>query len=60
MFDAHCTECNKRMLIFPGQIKRMVNDQNGIVVFYQCWCGALNAWRTGSATQTERQLALAS
>lgn len=58
MFDGNCTECNKRMLIFPGQIKGMINDEHGIVVFYECWCGALNAWRTGSAAETERPLAL--
>jgi hypothetical protein len=60
MFDNYCAECNKRQLIFPSQIKHMVNDESGIVVFYECWCGALNAWRTGSATEAERPLALAS
>ena len=27
----------------------MVNDEQGIVVMYTCWCGAAGAWRTGAA-----------
>ena len=49
MFDIHCNECQKRQLIFPSQISRLVNDDEGIVVFYTCWCGAAGAWRTGAA-----------
>ncbi len=50
MFDIHCNECQKRQLIFPGQIGGIVNDEQGIAVLYTCWCGAVGAWRTGAAS----------
>jgi len=50
MFDIHCTACQKRQLIFPSQVTNLVNDEQGIVVFYTCWCGAAGAWRTGAAS----------
>lgn len=49
MFDIHCSACDRRMLIFPGQITGLINDDQGIVVMYTCWCGADGAMRTGAA-----------
>lgn len=45
MFATHCTECDKRQLIFPSQIKQLVNDERGIVAIFTCSCGALGAER---------------
>jgi hypothetical protein len=49
MFDIHCPACDRRQLVFPSQITALVNDEQGIVVMYTCWCGAAGAWRTGAA-----------
>lgn len=49
MFDIHCSACDRRLLIFPGQIRGLVNDAAGILVLYTCWCGVQGAWRTGAA-----------
>ena len=49
MFDIHCSACDRRQLIFPGQIRDLINDDAGILVLYTCWCGAPGAWRTGAA-----------
>jgi RNase P subunit RPR2 len=51
MFDFYCPECNKRQLIFPSQIRSLVNDEQGIAVIFSCWCGALATFRTGAAHQ---------
>jgi len=48
MFDNYCTECEKRRLVFPSQIRSMVNSDHGIEVDYTCWCGAEQTWRTGT------------
>ena len=40
MFDIHCSACDRRQLIFPGQIRDLINDDAGILVLYTCWCGA--------------------
>ncbi len=47
MFDHHCTACGKRQLIFPTQIASMDNTDHGIVVSFQCWCGADQTTVTG-------------
>ena len=53
MFDHHCTACDKRLLIFPGQVTGMSNTDRGIVVAFTCWCGAEQAMLTGRrATET--------
>ena len=46
MFDHHCPACGKRQLLFPSQITRIVNDEQGIVVLLTCWCGEPAAIRT--------------
>ena len=40
MFDHHCTACDKRQLIFPSQVTSLVNTDHGIIVAFECWCGA--------------------
>ena len=55
MFDAHCTACDKRQLIFPSQVTSLTNTDHGIVVTYTCWCGAEQSLTTGrSATESSR------
>lgn len=49
MFDVYCPRCASRRLIFPGQVRGIVNDDQGIAVAYECWCGELGLWRTGRA-----------
>ena len=49
MFASHCTACDQRQLIFPSQVTGMVNHDRGITVSYTCWCGAEQAWTTGTA-----------
>lgn len=54
MFNFHCPECGKNQLIFPGQISRLVNDEDGIEVAFTCWCGLAGTFRTGkSAARSE-------
>lgn len=50
MFDYHCPACERRQLVFPSQVDRIVNDDEGIAVLLTCWCGAPGAIRTGRAT----------
>jgi len=45
MFDTYCPECQKRQLIFPSQVTQLVNDEQGIVAIFSCWCGAPGAER---------------
>lgn len=52
VFDVTCTTCSRRQLIFAGQLRGIVNDDDGIHVVFQCRCGALGAWRTGRASAT--------
>ena len=40
MFARECTECNKRMLIFPSQILGLKNTGEDLELTYECWCGA--------------------
>lgn len=54
MFDFDCPRCG-RTLIFPGQIHEVVNDEHGIVVVFECWCGELAAWRTGRGCGQRRR-----
>jgi hypothetical protein len=55
MFDVFCPRCASRRLIFPGQVRGLVNDDRGIAVAYQCWCGELGIWRTGKARAPARE-----
>jgi hypothetical protein len=47
MFDAFCQSCSRRRLVFAGQLRGISNDDKGIHVAYECWCGALSTWSTG-------------
>lgn len=47
MFDATCTTCCRRELIFPGQILGIDNASDQIVVTFRCGRGHLGFWRTG-------------
>lgn len=49
MFDVFCPACNKQQLLAPGQVRSVINDDQGIAVIYECYCGELGALRTGAA-----------
>jgi len=48
MFDAYCTDCDKRRLVFTSQITSLANTDHGIEVAHTCWCGSAQTWRTGA------------
>lgn len=45
MFDTICPSCEKRQLVFPAQVSEIINDEQGIVAVFTCWCGAVGAER---------------
>jgi hypothetical protein len=47
VFDAYCQSCSRRRLIFAGQVRGIHNDDQGIHVVFECWCGALSTLTTG-------------
>ena len=47
MFDVFCSACNRRQLVFPGQVTGIVNAPLGIAVQFRCTCGELAVWTTG-------------
>lgn len=47
MFDHHCTACDRTQLIFPSQVTSLVNTDHGIIVAFECWCGAEQTMATG-------------
>jgi hypothetical protein len=47
VFDIHCSQCGKHQLLSPRRIRHLINDDQGIAVIFECWCGALGAYRTG-------------
>jgi hypothetical protein len=49
MFAHHCSACDRKMLIFPGQIARMHNTDHGIEVDFTCWCGNPQTWAPAAA-----------
>lgn len=53
MFDNVCTDCGKRLLIFPSQIVSMANTEAGILVTYVCWCDAEQTWLSGAASSCD-------
>lgn len=55
MFDIHCPHCSTRRLVFPGQVRGLVNDSAGIHVTVECWCGGLTTFRTGRAGSAGRE-----
>lgn len=59
MFDHHCTACEKRQLVFPGQVKSIANTDHGIVVRFACWCGADQVMVTGRKASSTGKVSLA-
>ena len=57
MFDHHCTACDRRQLIFPSQVTSLVNTEHGIIVAFECWCGAEQTMLTGSRVDHHRTVA---
>lgn len=57
MFDHLCTECGKRQLIFTSQVTSLVNTDNGIIVAFECWCGAEQTLLTGRAADHREPVA---
>jgi hypothetical protein len=47
VFDAYCTACARRELIFPGQVLGSSNDEHGIHVAFRCSRGHVGEWLTG-------------
>ena len=45
IFARECTECGKRMLIFPSQILGLKNTGTDVELTYECWCGATQTCR---------------
>ena len=57
MFDHTCTSCDKRQLIFPSQVTSLVNTDHGIIVAFECWCGAEQTMLTGRAVDHRETVA---
>ena len=57
MFDHHCTACDKRQLIFPSQVTSLVNTEHGIIMAFECWCGAEQTLLTGRGVSTREPVA---
>ena len=57
MFDHLCTACDKRQLIFPSQVTSLVNTEHGIVVSFECWCGAEQSMLTGRTADPREPVA---
>ena len=51
MFDFNCAECNRRQVLFPSQVKQIINDEDGMTLIVRCWCGELGAIRTGAKAE---------
>ena len=47
MFDHTCTECERRLVIFPSQVTSLANTDPAIIVAFTCWCGAEQTMATG-------------
>jgi len=47
VFKHHCTVCDRTQLIFPSQVRSLVNTAAGIEVTIECWCGAEQQFVTG-------------
>jgi hypothetical protein len=57
MFDHHCTACDRRQLIFPSQVTSLVNTEHGIIVAFECWCGAEQTLVTGRSADHREPVA---
>jgi hypothetical protein len=40
LFTNHCQACEKRQLIFPSQVKAVLDTEAGVELLYTCWCGS--------------------
>jgi len=54
MFAHHCSACDRRQLIFPGQVSGVVNTDHEIVVSFRCWCGSEQSLVTGTGPRSAR------
>ena len=57
MFDNVCTACHKRQLIFPSQLTSLLNTERGIVLAFDCWCGADQTMVTGNTADHREPVA---
>lgn len=57
MFDHDCTACQRRQLIFPSQVTSLVNTEHGILMSFECWCGAEQTLLTGRAADQREPVA---
>ena len=55
MFDHHCTACERRQLIFPSMVTGMANTEHGIIVAFECWCGAEQTILTGKSAGSVKE-----
>jgi hypothetical protein len=55
MFDLYCNACHKQQLLGAERVRHLVNDDQGIAVILQCYCGELAAVRTGVSAEARRQ-----
>ncbi|HQR27134.1 MAG TPA: hypothetical protein PLP61_08865 [Nocardioides sp.] len=44
MFAHCCTDCQRRLLVFPSQIRGLARTAEGFEVTYECWCGSTQTW----------------
>jgi hypothetical protein len=53
MFDIHCPRCATRVLLDESRIEAIVNDPDGIVLRYRCWCGTPGQRREGRRRRSQ-------
>jgi len=54
MFDAVCTSCQRRELIFPSQVLSIHNEPAGISVSFRCGKGHVGRWASTHAARNTR------
>lgn len=59
MFDVLCSGCDKRQLLTAGRILGLRNTPDGVIVAYQCWCGAQGSWSAREPARHHAELPLA-
>ena len=57
MYAITCSGCGERRLVFGSQITGLTNDESGVHVRFECFCGTEGVVHTGR-TRT-RQVATA-
>jgi hypothetical protein len=55
MFDLYCDACHKQQLLGAERVRHLINDDQGIAVILQCYCGELAAVRTGVSADERRR-----